>query len=79
MSFFIHTEADLDAAIARLVEADGRFGHVLSLTERPPLLNLELPAPRRRRAEFPCRLPHTNPLRTLVHRATKCWRCVASI
>jgi len=37
MSFFIHTEADLDAAIARLVEADGRFGHVLSLTERPPL------------------------------------------
>ena len=37
MSFFIHTEADLDAAIARLVEADGRLGHVLSFAERPPL------------------------------------------
>ena len=37
MSFFIHTEADLDLAIARLVEADGRFGHVLSFADRPPL------------------------------------------
>jgi DNA-3-methyladenine glycosylase II len=37
MSFFIHTESDLDAGIARLLEADPRFGHVLSLAERPPL------------------------------------------
>jgi DNA-3-methyladenine glycosylase II len=37
MSSFIHTEADLDAAIARLVAADMRFGHVLSVAERPPL------------------------------------------
>ena len=37
MSFFIHTEADLDAAIARLVEADQRFGQVLSIADRPPL------------------------------------------
>ncbi len=37
MSFFIHTEADLDSAIARLVEADPRFGTVLSLAGRPPL------------------------------------------
>jgi DNA-3-methyladenine glycosylase II len=37
MSFFIHTEADLDAAIARLVDADPRFGEVLSLAGRPPL------------------------------------------
>jgi DNA-3-methyladenine glycosylase II len=37
MSSFIHTEAELDAAIARLVAADMRFGHVLSVAERPPL------------------------------------------
>jgi DNA-3-methyladenine glycosylase II len=37
MSSFIHTEGDLDAAIARLVAADMRFGHVLSIAERPPL------------------------------------------
>jgi DNA-3-methyladenine glycosylase II len=36
MSFFIHTEADLDHAIARLVDADPRFGIVLSRTGRPP-------------------------------------------
>ncbi len=33
MSFFIHTEADLDPAIARLVEADARFGHVLAFAD----------------------------------------------
>jgi DNA-3-methyladenine glycosylase II len=37
MSFFIHTEADLDAAIARLIEADDRFAQVLALAGRPPL------------------------------------------
>jgi DNA-3-methyladenine glycosylase II len=37
MSFFIHTEADLDNAITRLVDADPRFGQVLSLAGRPPL------------------------------------------
>jgi DNA-3-methyladenine glycosylase II len=37
MSFFIHTETDLDTGIARLVAADPRFGHVLSVIERPPL------------------------------------------
>src|SRR6516164_8410157 len=37
MSFFIHTEADLDHAIARLVDADPRFGIVLSRAGRPPL------------------------------------------
>src|SRR6266853_3761914 len=37
MSFFIHTEADLDHAIARLVDADPRFGVVLSRAGRPPL------------------------------------------
>jgi DNA-3-methyladenine glycosylase II len=37
MSFFIHTEADLDHAIARLVDADPRFGMVLSRAGRPPL------------------------------------------
>src|SRR6266545_3322232 len=30
MSFFIHIEADLDTAIARLVATDPRFGEVLS-------------------------------------------------
>src|SRR6266851_10253232 len=37
MSFFIHTEADLDTAIAGLVAADPRFGEVLSRAGRPPL------------------------------------------
>jgi DNA-3-methyladenine glycosylase II len=37
MSFFIHTEADLDHAIARLVDADARFGAILSQAGRPPL------------------------------------------
>ena len=37
MPFFIHTEADLDTAIARLVAADPRFGDVLSRAGRPPL------------------------------------------
>ena len=35
--FFIHTEADLEHAIARLVDADPRFGAVLSRAGRPPL------------------------------------------
>ncbi len=37
MSFFIHTEADLDHAIAGLIAADPRFGAVLSQAGRPPL------------------------------------------
>src|SRR5229473_2885943 len=37
MSFFIHTEADLDTAIAQLVAADPRFGEVLARAGRPPL------------------------------------------
>jgi DNA-3-methyladenine glycosylase II len=37
MSFFIHTEADLDSAIARLVAADPRFAEVLARAGRPPL------------------------------------------
>ena len=37
MSFFIHTETDLDIAIARLVDADPRFGAVLARAGRPPL------------------------------------------
>ena len=37
MSFFIHTEADLDTAIAGLVAVDPRFGEVLSRAGRPPL------------------------------------------
>ncbi|HEY6994599.1 MAG TPA: DNA-3-methyladenine glycosylase 2 family protein [Xanthobacteraceae bacterium] len=37
MSFFIHTEADLDHAIARLIDADPRFGPVLARAGRPPL------------------------------------------
>jgi DNA-3-methyladenine glycosylase II len=37
MSSFIHTEADLDAAIAHLIAADSRFAPVLSLAGRPPL------------------------------------------
>jgi DNA-3-methyladenine glycosylase II len=37
MSFFIHTEADLDHAIARLIAADPRFDAVLARSGRPPL------------------------------------------
>jgi DNA-3-methyladenine glycosylase II len=37
MSFFIHTEADLDTGIARLVAIDARFAQVLVLAGRPPL------------------------------------------
>jgi DNA-3-methyladenine glycosylase II len=37
MSFFIHTEADLDHAIARLIDTDPRFGPVLARAGRPPL------------------------------------------
>ncbi len=37
MSFFIHTEADLDDAISRLIAADPRFGAVLARAGRPPL------------------------------------------
>ena len=37
MSFFIHTETDLDHAIAQLVGVDPRFGAVLSRAGRPPL------------------------------------------
>src|SRR5262249_21483196 len=37
LMFFIHTEADLDHAIARVVDADPRFGAVLSRAGRPPL------------------------------------------
>jgi DNA-3-methyladenine glycosylase II len=36
MSFFIHTEADLDHAIARLIDADPRFGPVLARAGRAP-------------------------------------------
>jgi DNA-3-methyladenine glycosylase II len=37
MSFFIHTEADLDTAIAGLIGRDPRFGAALSRAGRPPL------------------------------------------
>jgi len=37
MSFFIHTEADLDHAIARLIDTDARFAAVLARAGRPPL------------------------------------------
>jgi len=37
MPSFIHSEADLDAAIARLVEVDPRFAMLLSRAGRPPL------------------------------------------
>jgi DNA-3-methyladenine glycosylase II len=37
MSFFIHSEADLDVAIAGLVEADPRWNEVLAAAGRPPL------------------------------------------
>jgi DNA-3-methyladenine glycosylase II len=37
MSFFIHTEADLDTGIARLIDADPRFEKALARAGRPPL------------------------------------------
>jgi DNA-3-methyladenine glycosylase II len=37
MSFFIHTEADLDTGIARLIDADRRFEKALARAGRPPL------------------------------------------
>jgi DNA-3-methyladenine glycosylase II len=37
MSFFIHTETDLDHAIARLIDTDPRFGAILARAGRPPL------------------------------------------
>jgi DNA-3-methyladenine glycosylase II len=37
MTFFIHTEADLDTGIARLIDLDPRFGHALARAGRPPL------------------------------------------
>jgi DNA-3-methyladenine glycosylase II len=36
-SFYIHTEADLDAALARLLELDPRLSRILSIAGRPPL------------------------------------------
>ena len=37
MSFYIHTEADLDTALNRLVAADPRFGQALAVAGKPPL------------------------------------------
>jgi DNA-3-methyladenine glycosylase II len=37
MPFYIHTEADLDTAIAGLVATDARWQHALSTAGRPPL------------------------------------------
>jgi DNA-3-methyladenine glycosylase II len=37
MTFFIHTEADLDTGIARLIDLDPRFGQALARAGRPPL------------------------------------------
>jgi DNA-3-methyladenine glycosylase II len=37
MSFYIHTEADLDTALAQLVAADPRFAQALAVAGRPPL------------------------------------------
>jgi DNA-3-methyladenine glycosylase II len=37
MSFYIHTEADLDKALARLLAADPRLGELLAIAGRPPL------------------------------------------
>lgn len=36
-SFYIHTEADLDAALAGLLKVDPRFDRILSISGRPPL------------------------------------------
>jgi len=41
MSHFLHTEADLDAALARLVEADPRLRDVLTAAGRPNLRRRE--------------------------------------
>src|SRR5262249_52039235 len=37
MSFYIHTEADLDTALTRLLAADSRLKEVLAVAGRPPL------------------------------------------
>jgi DNA-3-methyladenine glycosylase II len=37
MEHRIHTESDLDAALASLLKADARFGHALAMAGRPPL------------------------------------------
>ena len=37
MEYRIHSESDLDAALAGLVQADSRFGAALSFAGRPPL------------------------------------------
>jgi DNA-3-methyladenine glycosylase II len=37
MSFYIHTEADLENALAGLIKADPRFARVFELAGRPPL------------------------------------------
>src|SRR5262245_19296407 len=37
MDHRIHTESDLDAALASLVHADPRFAHALTVAGRPPL------------------------------------------
>ena len=37
MDYRIHTESDLDTALAALVRADGRFAHALAVAGRPPL------------------------------------------
>jgi DNA-3-methyladenine glycosylase II len=37
MTFYIHTEADLDTAIGHLIEADPRWRHALTAGGRPPL------------------------------------------
>src|SRR5262252_5867113 len=36
-SFYIHTEADLDTALAALIAADPRMSAVMSMAGRPPL------------------------------------------
>jgi DNA-3-methyladenine glycosylase II len=41
MTFFIHTEADLDNAIEALVDADPRLAAVLAVAGRPPLRRRE--------------------------------------
>jgi DNA-3-methyladenine glycosylase II len=37
MTFYIHTDADLDTALARLIAADPRLAKVLEVAGRPPL------------------------------------------
>lgn len=41
MPRYLHTEADLDAAMAKLVLADPRLGPVLAKAGRPPLRRRE--------------------------------------